>query len=646
MHPKLTDDEKYRVKDLRAAIRRTRQRSSEAVYGSEDYWKYSKEELDGEDQISDLRFRALQRNSDLSDPSFERAAQEYKVQKERRGAKRLSILEKEKIFVKRNKILQQSSSTTANRTSTRAAYVDLLLTIQSKTGRQKQSDFSKDGLRAYGGTTKVNNSTYCFSVLDGTRRDKDGFVAAHIFPPSIGPGAMEYIFGRDARYEINSPRNALLLPKKIEKHFSAHQIVIVPARSDNSDVREWQFLIVDKSGLWNEYVSPFGPMRFSDLHERKLIFPNDFRPQARYLYFHYLISMIIHFRAAKKTGIVRSELPDAEWPELMRAWATHGEYLRDNMIYGFMEEFGHDLPEDLKENALAHCAPIRSNSEAEELDEVIDSLGMIQIGSDNDDDEDDDDDDEDDDENSLFNAALKQSAAVRRDLDAFAESPTSGPAALQGQISASLTSFSRTIDDYSSLSKKELIPAKQEKAFERVKNFRTELADYRLQFDRLRKEREEAQVTANRNELLGRRPHNAATPENPYAQSNLSAQHSAFASPHRQQAHASGGLSFGASPSDYNRETHALREQSFLANTNNQIDEFLDRGRAVLADLGQQREMLKGTQRRLYSVANTLGVSGDTIRMIERRAKQDKWIFWAGLVIFILFCWAVLHFLR
>ncbi|EFR04067.1 hypothetical protein MGYG_07073 [Nannizzia gypsea CBS 118893] len=396
MDPKLTNDEKSRAKDLRAAIRRARQGSSEEVYGSEDYWKYSKEELDGEDQISDLRFRALQRNCDLSDPCFEQAAQEYKSQQERRSAKRLSILEKEKLFDKRNKILQQSSSTTTNLTSTRAAYVDLLLTIQSKTSRQKQSDFSKDVLRAYGGTTKVNNTTYCFSVLDGTRRVKEDFVAAHIFPLSLGPKAMEYIFGRDARYEINSPRNALLLPKKIEKHFDAHQIVIVPAKSDNPDVREWQFLIIDKSGLWNESLSAFGPMKFSDLHERKLIFPNDFRPLARYLYFHYLISMIIHFRTAKKTGIVRSELPDAEWPELTRAWATHGEYLRDNMIYGFMEELGHDLPEDLKQNALAHCAPIRSNSEAEELDEVIDSLGMIQIGNDDDDDDEDDDDDNED----------------------------------------------------------------------------------------------------------------------------------------------------------------------------------------------------------------------------------------------------------
>ncbi|KAI9930194.1 hypothetical protein ASPWEDRAFT_35485 [Aspergillus wentii DTO 134E9] len=242
--------------------------------------------------------------------------------------------------------------------------------------------------------------------------------------------------------------------------------------------------------------------------------------------------------------------------------------------------------------------------------------------------------------NSLFNSALKQSSAIRRDLDTFSQSPATSSAALQGQIAASLASLSRTVDDYSALSKKELIREKQEKAFDRVKNFRSELVDYREQYDRLRKEREDAQSMSNRNELLGRRPHHAATPENPYAQSSLP-NPSPFA-----PSSSRSGLSFGTSAADYDRETHALREQSFFSNTNTQLDEFLDRGRAVLSDLGQQREVLKGTQRRLYSVANTLGVSGDTIRMVERRAKQDKWIFWAGVLIFFLFCWAVLHFLR
>lgn len=102
----------------------------------------------------------------------------------------------------------------------------------------------------------------------------------------------------------------------------------------------------------------------------------------------------------------------------------------------------------------------------------------------------------------------------------------------------------------------------------------------------------------------------------------------------------------GMGSGDVTRESHALREQSFFANTNSALDEYIARGQAVLGDLGSQRDMLKNTQKRLYSVGNTLGISGDTIRMVERRAREDKWIFWAGVVVFFLFCWLCLHFLR
>lgn len=60
-----------------------------------------------------------------------------------------------------------------------------------------------------------------------------------------------------------------------------------------------------------------------------------------------------------------------------------------------------------------------------------------------------------------------------------------------GQISTTLTSFSRTIDDYSETAKKELNPAKQEKAWERIKNFRAEILEYRQRFDSLKSQREE-----------------------------------------------------------------------------------------------------------------------------------------------------------
>ena len=47
------------------------------------------------------------------------------------------------------------------------------------------------------------------------------------------------------------------------------------------------------------------------------------------------------------------------------------------------------------------------------------------------------------------------------------------------------------------MAKKELVPAKQEKAHERLKNFRTELADYRQSFDRLKRDREDSVRLSN-----------------------------------------------------------------------------------------------------------------------------------------------------
>ncbi|KAK4183498.1 hypothetical protein QBC35DRAFT_418831 [Podospora australis] len=269
--------------------------------------------------------------------------------------------------------------------------------------------------------------------------------------------------------------------------------------------------------------------------------------------------------------------------------------------------------------------------------------------------------------NTTFNSALKQSTAIRKELSTLSVPSSSSengasdaplaalsPAAL-GSLSASLTVFSRTIDEYSSLAKQELNKAKQEKALERIRDFKSELADFRAQLERLKAQREEAAHLQNRNELLGRRPFAASTPENPYA-SSVSTTTGGYGYGHARTTSTAeagrgyggpgqeGGLGLGSG--DVTRESHALREQAFFSSTHSALDDYIARGQAVLGDLGQQREMLKNTQRRLYSVGNTLGISGDTIRMIERRAMQDKWIFGVGVVVFFLFCWLVLHFLR
>lgn len=77
--------------------------------------------------------------------------------------------------------------------------------------------------------------------------------------------------------------------------------------------------------------------------------------------------------------------------------------------------------------------------------------------------------------NSLYTLALRQSASIQTDLTAleqsYAPSPsgTSTPAsALNGQITASLAALDRTVDDYDSMARREIVDAKREKALRYV----------------------------------------------------------------------------------------------------------------------------------------------------------------------------------
>ncbi|KAK9475493.1 uncharacterized protein V1510DRAFT_409387 [Dipodascopsis tothii] len=240
--------------------------------------------------------------------------------------------------------------------------------------------------------------------------------------------------------------------------------------------------------------------------------------------------------------------------------------------------------------------------------------------------------------NSLFNQALKQSQLLRRDIDTFSTLPATAPnsLALQGQISATLATLTRTIDDYDTVARRELVPEKQSKAFDRIKNFRQEAQDARSQFEKLKQDREDALASANRSELFGRRTNttglvddsmiHANVADNPYASATVSG-----------TATRSGN--FGLGSGHYNND-HTSMPSEFINRTGEQLDEFIERGRMVLGDLMEQKTYLKSTQKKLYSAANTLGISNDTIRYIERRARQDKLFFYGGA----LFCIAAFYF--
>ena len=130
---------------------------------------------------------------------------------------------------------------------------------------------------------------------------------------------------------------------------------------------------------------------------------------------------------------------------------------------------------------------------------------------------------------------------------------------------------------HTSLARQELNPAKQEKANERIRNFRAELSDFRVQFDSLKQAREDAQHVSNRSELLGRRPFTTSTPENPYANATTSASPSSIPTNRYGSGGVVGGGQLQMGSDDYTRESHALREQNFFSQTNNALDDYIAR---------------------------------------------------------------------
>ncbi|KAI7865929.1 hypothetical protein BDF14DRAFT_1875416 [Spinellus fusiger] len=215
--------------------------------------------------------------------------------------------------------------------------------------------------------------------------------------------------------------------------------------------------------------------------------------------------------------------------------------------------------------------------------------------------------------NSLYNHALKQSHTLQKDLNKFA-SGQDASAGLQGQISASFNAFQKSIDDYDTIAKRELVAAKREVALIRVTKFRHDVQDMKTQFETIKRQQETLQNEQNREHLLARRPNKTSAPEHPFQ--------------------------------PMSRLALATREQNFTESSESQLDDFITQAHTLLENLTDQHTILKKTQKKLLDAANTLGLSQNVIRFIERRTAQDKWIFIGGLILTVLLMWAISHYLK
>lgn len=222
--------------------------------------------------------------------------------------------------------------------------------------------------------------------------------------------------------------------------------------------------------------------------------------------------------------------------------------------------------------------------------------------------------------NSLYNHGVKQTQLLTKDLAAFEKSVSSAPLSLQGQLTTSLAAFKKTIKEYGDL-------IKQSKAFVeekhplRLQKFESDYAQFYAKFTSLRQQREAQGHAEARQELIGRRN---AVPENPFDQEP------GYASQRQQLSYLEG----------------LYKEKTSLQRGTLQIDQILEMGQNALDDLVEQNDTLRKIGQTFEQSLVTLGVSRGTIKRVERRAKEDKWIFIALVIVFFIICYYIIKWFR
>lgn len=182
-------------------------------------------------------------------------------------------------------------------------------------------------------------------------------VAAHLFSWAHGQDTLNAIFGPSLEDELFSPLNGMIVSKQFEKIWDKGFLAIVPDVKDDatdqeleswekSNPKEYKVRILDPDNKIGKFqIEPSAPgepkgKTWNDLDGSRLKFLNNFRPRARYLYFHFCCQLL---RAAWSDAYTPSKVGRRILQQSgTRFWGTRGRYISRNEIRGFIEQIGHE----------------------------------------------------------------------------------------------------------------------------------------------------------------------------------------------------------------------------------------------------------------------------------------------------------------
>lgn len=220
-----------------------------------------------------------------------------------------------------------------------------------------QSRFKQELVEAYDTAHPEPGRTEMWCPVLASYVEKSSIKAAHIFGYALGQDLMTEIFGdkEGERDELFSPKNGIMMHAEAEYRFDKGFFVIVPSVDDESaeavkawhqsDIKAYKIRVLDKTSKMKEFLPTVGDRRkWIDLEGQKLKFKTSHRPRARYLYYHYCVTMLRRSHHQNEHGnILRDHIGK-------KFWGTPGPYLRKRFLLALVEELGTDDVLDGAEN--------------------------------------------------------------------------------------------------------------------------------------------------------------------------------------------------------------------------------------------------------------------------------------------------------
>lgn len=89
---------------------------------------------------------------------------------------------------------------------------------------------------------------------------------------------------------------------------------------------------------------------------------------------------------------------------------------------------------------------------------------------------------------------------------------------------------------------------------------------------------------------------------------------------------------------------YTLEHHNSMQNAHRGVDDMIMTGSNVLESLRSQRDTLKGAHKRILDIGNTLGLSNETMKWIERRVIEDKYVLYGGMAITLLIILLIIYY--